>query len=72
MFIENTFLKKQRHLVTNRIQENNLIEPDKKKLLNGEIILTHCRGHGTILIFFCFEGFQEQHIRLLSRNYGPG
>ena len=72
MFIENIFKKRQRHLVTNCIQENNLIEPHKKKLLKGEIILTHCRGHDTSLIFFCFGGFKEQHICLLSRNYGPG
>ena len=62
--------KRRRHLVTNHFQENNLIEPDKNKLLKGEIILTHCRGHDTILIFFLFEGFHDQHIRLLSRKYG--
>ena len=56
--------------VTNTIQENDLIENNKKKVLNGEIILTHCRGYDTILIFFRFEGFHEQDIRLLSRNYG--
>ena len=62
--------KRRRHLVTNRIRENNLIEHNKKTLLNGEIILTHCRGHDTILIFFRSEGFHEQNIRLLSRSYG--
>ena len=46
-----------------------MIEPDKNKPLKGEIILTHCRGHDTILTFL-FEGFHEQHVRLLTRNYG--
>ena len=49
---EKIFIKRRRRLVTNHIEENNLIEPDKNKLLKGEIILTHCRGHDTILIFF--------------------
>ena len=72
MFVENIFKKryKKRHIVTNCIRENNLIEHNKIKLLKGEIILTHCRVHDTIMIFFCFEGFHEQHIHLLSRNYG--
>ena len=41
----------------------------KKKKLKREIISTHCRGHDTIMIHFLFEGFYDQHIRLLSRNY---
>ena len=69
MFIEKIFKKRRRHLDTNHIQENNLIENNRKNLLNGEIILIHCRGHDTIIIFFCFEDFHEQHIRLLARNY---
>ena len=72
MFVENIFKNrhKKRHIVTNRIRENNLIEHNKIKLLKGKIILTHCRGHDTIMIFFCFEGFHEQNIHLFSRNYG--
>ena len=54
---EKIFKKKRRRLATNRIQENNLIQPDKNKLLKGEIILTHCRGHDTILICFCLKDF---------------
>ena len=61
MFIKKIFKKRQRHLVTNYIQENNLIKSDKKKLLSG-IILTHCRDHDTILIVFLFEGFYKQHM----------
>ena len=65
----NIFKKRRRHLVTDHVKNNDLIEPDKNKLLKGEIILTHCRGHDTILTFL-FEGFHGQHVRLLSRNYG--
>ena len=70
MFVENIFKKrhKKRHIVTNRIRENNLIEHNKIKLLKGEIILTHCRGHDTIMIFFCFEGFHEQHIPFIIKK----
>ena len=49
---EKIFTERRGHLVTNRIRENNLIKPNKKNFLKGEIILTHCRGHETILIFF--------------------
>ena len=56
-------------LESDRIQENNLMEHNKKKFLKGEIIFTHCRGHDTIMIHFLFEGFYDQHIRLLSRSY---
>ena len=52
---EKFFKKRRRHLVTDHhIKENNLIVSDKSKLLRGEIILAHYRGHDTILIFFLF------------------
>ena len=47
----------------------NFIELDKKKLLKGKIIFGHCRGHDTIIIFFHFEGFYEQHLCLHSKSY---
>lgn len=68
-FIWKMFQKRQRHLVTDRIQKNNLIEPNKKNNLKEEIIFGHCKGHDTIIFFFNFEGFYEQHVPLLSRNY---
>ena len=34
------------------------------------MILTHCKGYDTVLIFFRFEGFRKQGIRLLSKSYG--
>ena len=68
-FIWKMFQKRQRHLVTDRIQKNNLIELNKKNNLKEEIIFGHCKGHDTIIFFFNFEGFYEQHVSLLSRNY---
>ena len=63
-----SFQKKRSRLAT-YIQESNLIEPDRKKLLKCKTILIHCRRHDTIMIFFLFEVFHEQNIHLLSRNY---
>ena len=51
------FKKRRKHLITNRIKQNNLIASDKGKHLKGKIILTHCRGHDTILIFFYLKAF---------------
>ena len=56
------FIKRRRHLITNRIKQKNLIASDKGKHLKGEIILTHCRGHDTILIFFCLKAFTSSTI----------
>ena len=69
MFIGKIFRKRRKHLVTEHIRENDLMEHNKKKFLKGEIIFRHCRGHDTIITVFCFEGFYDEHIRLLSRNY---
>ena len=38
--------------------------------VGGKIILSHCRGHDTIIIFFQIDGFVEEHIRFLSKNFG--
>ena len=69
MFIEKFFKRRRRDLFTDRIQENNSMKQNKKKNLKGKIIFTPCRGHDTVMIHFLFEGFHDQHIRLLSRNY---
>ena len=69
MFIREIFKKRRRHITTNRIREIDLIGNNRNKLLKGEIIFGHCRGHDTLIVFFHFKGFHEQHIRLLSENY---
>ena len=69
----NIFKKRRRHLVTDHVKNNDLTEPDKNKLLKGEIILTHCRGHDTILTFL-FEDFMSsiyvyfQEITVIDSN----
>ena len=57
---EKIFKKRRRLLITNHIQENNLIAPDKSKPLKGEIISTNCRGYNTIFysIFFVLKLLQ--------------
>ena len=41
----------------------------QKQFLKGKIYLCHYRGHDTVYITFVFEGFYENHVHLLSRNY---
>ena len=38
--------------------------------VGGKIILSHCSGRDTIIIFFQTDGFREVHKRLLSKNFG--
>ena len=42
---------------------------EKRSQLKGTIIISHCRGHDCIILIFCFEGFYDNHRRLLSKNY---
>ena len=48
---------------------NNFMPTDKKGHVKGTISLCHCRGHDCIMLVFCFEGFYDTHVRLLSKNY---
>ena len=41
----------------------------KKDYLRGTISIGHCRGHDCIILIFDFDGFYENHRRLLSKNY---
>ena len=69
---EKIFTKRRGHLVTNRIRENDLKGENNK----GEIILTHYRGHETILIFFFLKVFKRniyfyfQDITAVDNNNG--
>ena len=40
----------------------------KKIILRGTISIGHCRGHDCIMLTFDFEGFYENHRRLLSKT----
>ena len=58
MFMRKVFAKRSKDRVpSGRIQTINLLDPDKKKLIRGEIFLRHCRGHDTLIICFHFDGF---------------
>ena len=52
-----------------RMTLNNLIATDKKSHMKRTISLCHCRGHDYIMLVFCFEGFYDSHVRLLSKSY---
>ena len=69
MFDRKIFKKKPTYFPPGNIGTNNLIDPDKRKHLKGEIYLVHCRGHNTIMLIFYFKGFYDQHQHLLSKNY---
>ena len=60
--------KKSSDSVLLHVTLNNLIEADKRKHLRGEISLVHCRGHDCILLLFYFDGFYDNHRRLLSKK----
>ena len=64
-------LRKKRftYQIPSRMTLNNLIPTDKKSHMKRTISLCHCRGHNCIMLVFCFEGFYDTHVRLLSKNY---
>ena len=66
---EKIFKGRRKLDVTNRIQTVNLIGDKRCKYLEREIILGHCPGHNTIVIFFYIKGFYDQLVRYLSENY---
>ena len=39
------------------------------KYLNRNIIISHCRGHDTIILLFDLKYFQDNHRRLLSKDF---
>ena len=61
--------KKSSYSIPSYVTLNNLIEADKRKRLRGEISLVHCRGHDCIMLLFYFDGFHDNHRRLLSKNF---
>ena len=48
----------------------NLLSKDEHKkylkYLQGNIIISHCKGHDCIILLFDFEHFEDNHLRLLS------
>ena len=52
---------------TNNFEQ--LIPHEKRDYVRGTIKIGHWRGHGCSILIFIFEGFYEDHSRLLSENY---
>ena len=64
------FMKiKSRYSIPSDITLNNQILLEKRDYLKGTIHIGHCRGHDCIILLFVFEGFYDNHRRLLSKNY---
>ena len=61
--------KKSTYSIPSHITLNNCITFEKKGYLKETISIGHCRVHGCIILIFDFEGFYENHRRLLSENY---
>ena len=63
------FRKKKPYSIPSYVTVNNLIPTDKRKYLKGRINLGHCIGHDCIMLVFNFDGFYENHRRMLSENF---
>ena len=50
---------------------NELLSEDKKKFenLNGEILISHCSGYDTIIIFFDISDYKPTHSMLLLKRF---
>ena len=60
------FMKKRsRYFLPSHIALNNCILHEKRDYVRGTISIGHCRGHDSITLIFIFEGFYEDHSRLL-------
>ena len=61
--------KKSRCSLPSQITLNNWIPHEKRDYVRGTTKIGHWRGHDCIILIFIFEGFYEDHSRLLSENY---
>ena len=61
--------KRSTYQIPLHITFKNSMPTNKKSHVKGTISLCHCRGHDCIMLVFCFEGFYDTHVRLLSKNY---
>ena len=47
----------------------NLSNDNENKNIKGKIILSHCKNHDCIILYFDFDGFYNLHERLLSKKF---
>ena len=64
-----TFMKKKSRCSTFTNNFEQLIPHEKRDYVRGTIKIGHWRGHDCSILIFIFEGFYEDHSRLLSENY---
>ena len=70
VFNRNPFKKHSgRKSSNNLVMLINLLDMKKDFCLKGEIIISHCKEHDCIILFFVFNDFYENHRRLLSKNF---
>ena len=67
-FFHRRVTRKSRYQIPPHVTLNNLIPFDKTKYLKGGVSLVHCKGNDCIVLVFYFNGFYENHKRLLSKN----
>ena len=69
IFRRKFLVEKRRYFIPSHITLSNLIPIDKRNYLKGTISIGHCRGHDCIKLVFIFDGFYDNHRRLLSENF---
>ena len=68
-FLQNIYEEKVQMFFTFTNNFEQLIPHEKRDYVRGTIKIGHWRGHDCIILIFIFEGFYEDHSRLLSENY---
>ena len=70
MFNRNPFKKHSgRKSSNNLVMLINLLDKKKDFCLKDEIIISSCKVHDYIILFFVFNDFYENHRRLLSKHF---
>ena len=63
--------KKALIFLTSYYLNKNKNKKNKNKLgnLNCEILISHCKDHDTVIIFFEISGYRLTHVRILSEKF---
>ena len=70
MFNRNQFKEHSgRKSSNNSVMLINILDKKKGFCLKGEIIISHCKGHDCIILFFVFNDFCENQRRSVSKNF---
>ena len=58
-----------RYLPTENKTLINLLYNNLEKYIKGKIVISHCKGHKSIILLFYFDGLCDIHVRLLSKFF---